>query len=140
MLALTGACSAEWLCRVAKQAETFSPELQKCKMALRDKMQTSVDIFLAATSSHQESAMIELQGQERWLQLTEKAEISIYLYVYLGQSFMATQLVFGSDLNLAFLSASLIGYNPPPRSRLGLSKSILYPSHAPCHQELVMHG
>ena len=40
-------------------------QLQKCKMALRDKMQTSVDIFLAATSSHQERAMIKLQGQER---------------------------------------------------------------------------
>ena len=35
------------------------------KGALGDKMQTSVDIFLAATgrSSHQESAIIKLQGQ-----------------------------------------------------------------------------
>ena len=45
--------SAEWLC--AKQAEIFfaPTKVQKCKSALRDKMQTSVDIFLAAGASKQ---------------------------------------------------------------------------------------
>ena len=70
MLALTGAALSGFVALQNKQ-KLFRPQLQNCKMALRDKMQTSVDIFLAATSSHQESAMIKLQGQGRWLQLAQ---------------------------------------------------------------------
>ena len=71
MLALTGAALSGFVALQNKQKLFHPQQLQNCKMALRDKMQTSVDIFLAATSSHQESAMIKLQGQGRWLQLAQ---------------------------------------------------------------------
>ena len=53
MLALTVAAVPSGF--VQNKQKSFSPptKVQKCKSALRDKMQTSVDIFLAAGASKQ---------------------------------------------------------------------------------------
>ena len=75
MLALTGAALSGFVELQNKQKLFHPQQLQNCKMALRDKMQTSVDIFLAATgtSSHQESAIIKLEGLGREVATTDTA-------------------------------------------------------------------
>ena len=145
MLALTGGTLSGFV----KLQKLFG-QVQKWKGALRDKMQTSVDVFLAKVHagaqapSHQERAIIKLQGQRsRWLQLTQPLKpnqnthsnilfwpekLYWHLFVCLfGSVLHATQLVFGSDK--FFGHAWLIGFSP----------STSLPSHQDIH-ELLKHG
>ena len=74
MLASTAGAALSGFVKLENKKKLFL-QLQKCKSALRDKMQTSVDIFLAATgtSSHQESAIIKLEGLGREVATTDTA-------------------------------------------------------------------
>ena len=102
MLALTAGAPLSGFVKLENKQKLFH-QLQKCKSALRDKMQTSVDIFLAAVrKSHQEmGAAIKPQGQvELQLQLPvghiifkiegsgRKGQYIVSLFG--SQSFMAT--------------------------------------------------
>ena len=101
MLALAGATLSGFV-KLQNKREIFR-QFQKCKSAHHDKMQTSVDIFLAAVrKSHQEmGAVIKPQGQvELQLQLPvghiifkiegsgRKGQYIVSLFG--SQSFMAT--------------------------------------------------